>query len=214
MLLYSPASPIGHTRKLVIKYTGSYRITRIAPCNTYAIKDATTNKKHPHLVHANRLKRYKNPDDSVPPTKYPESSHSDTLHALGQSTVSRETCVEPLSTCEVAMNTEHESLRGIINRPKPQSSDDSGSPVKTDKVPGHGDPTTYCHGKFGKPPVVRQAGSAARRMLQREEAGLQGMQAASRKGDGPGAQEWLRGPIRHIASFRWVRVRHLFKPAS
>ena len=196
VLLYSSASPIGHPRKLVIKCSGPYKITRVAPCNTYAITDVATNKKHPHLVHANRLKPYKNPDDSVPPTKYPESSHSDTLHTPGRSTVSRETCVEPLSTCDVAMSTEHESLRGINNRTQPQSGDDSGSPVKADTLPGHGDPTRplpTATGKVGKTPVVRQAGSAARRMLQRTEAGLQGTQAASRKGAGPGAQEWSRG---------------------
>ena len=87
----------GHTKKLVIKNSGPFDITRAAPGNTFAIVDVVTNQPHPHLVHANRLKPYNDQQDCRPLTKYPAGQDNDIMFTPGKPVTNRATLTTLIS---------------------------------------------------------------------------------------------------------------------
>lgn len=60
--VHHPKVPKGQSAKLHCKWSGPYYITDIGPNHTYQLHKCGTNKKMNALVHANRLKSYKDPD--------------------------------------------------------------------------------------------------------------------------------------------------------
>lgn len=60
--------PVGLSKKLYPRWEGPYYITELGPNNTYRLRRCSDNKEMKSLVHANRLKHYKDPRDYRPPT--------------------------------------------------------------------------------------------------------------------------------------------------
>ena len=125
VLLFSPMSPVGHTKKLVIKYSGPFYITRVALGHTFATADVVNNKPHPHLVHANRLKPYSDPQDCHLLTKYPASQDDDIMLTPGKLVSNRATLTTlvPSESCGVEPLNVHgnETFHGNQSRLMPPS---------------------------------------------------------------------------------------------
>ena len=60
--LYSPKIPLKRSAKLHPKWTGPYYIADLGPNHTYKIRHCITHKQQQALVHANRLKKYNDPE--------------------------------------------------------------------------------------------------------------------------------------------------------
>jgi len=65
VLLLDPNVPLGKSPKLHNKFRGPMYIVEVNDNFTYAIHDCATDKRHPSLVHANRLRPYRPPNDRV-----------------------------------------------------------------------------------------------------------------------------------------------------
>lgn len=63
VLLYSTKVPVGLSPKLHNPWDGPFYITAIGPNNTFKLRRCSNHKELKSFIHANRLKRYENPDD-------------------------------------------------------------------------------------------------------------------------------------------------------
>lgn len=63
VLLHSTKVPVGLSPKLHDPWDGPFYITAIGPNNTYKLRRCSNHKELKSFIHANRLKRYENPDD-------------------------------------------------------------------------------------------------------------------------------------------------------
>jgi hypothetical protein len=65
VLLLDPKVPLGKSNKLHVKWKGPYYVVEKNDNFTYALHDCATDKRHPSLVHANRLRPYRPPTDRI-----------------------------------------------------------------------------------------------------------------------------------------------------
>lgn len=152
VLLHSTKVPVGLSPKLHNPWDGPFYITAIGPNNTYKLRRCSNHKELKSFIHANRLKRYENPDDlpsldPPPPTEPIIDNHLPPEEAdPGQPpTMIEPTLSQPNSTLDENLTLDARS-EPTLSQPNPAPDEDltldaHSTPTPTTQTAGTPNPT-------------------------------------------------------------------------